>query len=200
MTTPNHIKVKCDIVREITTAGGIIIPIEQGREYAGAKNYQATKYAPTHGVVVEVGEKSLGVKNGDTVIFHFNTEETCKQQGKMEVHEDTKFFYIEASKVMCIIRDGKPMPTNGWLLANRAEKAKEVTSGGIFIPEAHRKESDRKFRVVAVHDGYEDCKVGDVIYTEIDCDIPLEANDLLGIVPNDLFRINTENIVAVEYE
>lgn len=196
----NHVKVKIDTPKEVVTEGGIIVPIEQGKGYAGAKNYQAQKYAPTHGTVVSVGDNVSDIKVGDTIMFHFTTEETCKQHGRIEQNEDEKFFYVEGTKVMCMLRDGFLLPINGWVLANRAEKAAEKTEGGLIIPEAHRKESDKKFRVVAVPEGYEDCSVGDVIHTEIDCDIPLQANELLGIVPNDLFRINIDNIVAKESE
>ena len=70
--------------KEIVTSGGIIIPIEQGAGYAGVKNYQMQKYAPTHGEVVSVGDKTNGILVGDVVMFHFTTEETCKQQGRTE--------------------------------------------------------------------------------------------------------------------
>lgn len=196
----NHIKVLVHSPKEVITEGGIVIPIEQGKGYAGAKNYNASKYAPTHGTVVSVGSGADGILVGDTVMFHFTTEETCKQQGRIEVDGDNKLFYVDSKKVMCVLRGDSLLPINGWVLANRAEKAAEKTDGGIIIPEAHRKESDRKFRVVSVPEGYDDVSVGDVIYTEIDCDIPLQANEFLGIVPNDLFRINIDNIVAKESE
>lgn len=196
----NYIKVRVHVPKEVITDGGIIIPIEQGKGYAGAKNYQAQKYAPTHGEVVSVGSGVDDISVGDTVMFHFTTEETCKQQGRIEQDGDDKLLYVDGNKVMCVLSGSSLLPINGWVLANRAEKAADKTQGGIIIPEAHRKESDRKFRVVAVPNGYEDVSVGDVIYTEIDCDIPLEANEFLGIVPNDLFRINIDNIVAKESE
>lgn len=195
-----YIKVRVHAPKEVITDGGIIIPIEQGKGYAGAKNYQAQKYAPTHGEVVSIGGGVNDIAVGDTVMFHFTTEETCKQQGRIEQDGDNKLLYVDGDKVMCVLRGGNLLPINGWILANRAEKAAEKTDGGIIIPEAHRKESDRKFRVVAVPEGYDDVSVGDVIYTEIDCDIPLQANEFLGIVPNDLFRINIDNIVAKESE
>lgn len=194
----DHIKVKIETPKEVVTKGGIILPIEQGREYAGAKNYEQQKYAPTHGEVVSVGGAVTDVLVGDTVMFHFNMELNCKNQGKVESNGSDKFFYLNVDRVMCVLRGDNLLPINGWVLANRAEKAAEKTEGGIIIPEAHRKESDKKFRVVSVPDGYEDCAVGDVIYTEIDCDIPIQANEFLGIVPNDLFRISIDNIIGKE--
>lgn len=185
--------VKIDAPKEIVRESGIIIPIQQGAGYAGAKNYNAQKYAPTHGVVTDNCAAS-SCKIGDTVIFHYNTEEMCRQTGR--VLEDGRLV-IDESSVVAIVRDGQLIPTDGWLIARRAEKAQEKTDGGIIIPEAHRKESDTKFVVVNIHDGYEDCAVGDVIYTEVHCDRPIESNDLFGILPNDLFKIETKDVVAI---
>jgi len=192
----NRIVVKIETPKEVITKGGIVLPIEQGREFAGAKNYNAQRYAPTHGVVTDASIRS-SCKIGDTVIFHYTTEETCKQWGRIINDEEGKRFIIDEKSVVVIVRDGKMIPTDGWVIARRAEKAKEITDGGIIIPEAHRKESDNKFVIVTVHDGYEDCAVGDVIYTEKDCDRAIESNDLFGILPNDLFKIETKDIVGI---
>lgn len=190
------IKVKIEAPKEVITAGGIIIPIEQGAGYAGVKNYQMQKYAPTHGKVVSVGDKSKGIQVGDVVMFHFTTEETCKQQGRTEYDGDIKLFYIEADRVVCILRNGELKPTDGWLLARRAEKAKDVTDGGIILTNVV--ESDTKFIVTATHDGYKDCKIGDTIYTEVHCDRPVDSNEYFGITDKDLFKIETKDIVAIQ--
>mgnify|MGYP003350434336 CR=1 FL=1 len=182
--------------KEVVTSGGIIIPIEQGAGYAGVKNYQMQKYAPTHGEVVSVGDKTNGILVGDVVMFHFTTEETCKQQGRTEYDGDAKLFYIESEKVVCILRDGVLKPADGWLIARRAEKAKDVTDGGIILTNVV--ESDTKFVVLTTHDGYEDCKEGDIIYTEIHCDRPIDSNEYFGITDKDLFKIETKDIVAVQ--
>jgi len=196
----NHLKIRCDLVKEVVTEGGIVIPIQQGREFAGAKTYKPQLYAPTHGAIESIGEGVTGFEVGDVATFHFTTEETLRQQGKITQEGEYLYFFLEASKVICYERGGIVHPTEGWVLARRAEKPKEVTDGGIIIPEAHRKQSDRKFVVCGVAEGYEDCSVGDVILTEKDCDIPLQPNELLGIKDSDIFRIKTENILAVEHE
>lgn len=188
--------VKIDVPKEIIRESGIILPIAQDAHYAGAKNYNMQRYAPTHGTVTQVSASS-GCKIGDTVIFHYTTEEMCGQMGRVIEDETGKYFIIDESGVVAIVRDGVLLPTDGWIIARRAEKAKEKTDGGIIIPEAHRKESDTKFVVVNVHEGYEDCAVGDVIYTLKDCDRPIESNELFGILPNDLFKIETKDIVAI---
>lgn len=184
------ILVKADVPEEVVTSSGIVIPIKQQRDYAGAKNYNEQKYAPTHGHVLQSSSDSI--KLGDKVLFHYNTELTCKRQGA--VYEGG--LIIEADKIVAIMRDGTLLPTTGWVIAKRAEKPKE-SEGSIYIPEAHRTESDKKFIVVAVADGYDDVLVGQTIYTEKDCDIPLQTNEYFGIVDTDLFKIKTENILAV---
>mgnify|MGYP003345625286 CR=1 FL=1 len=192
-----YIKVKIETPKEVVTAGGIIIPIEQGRGYAGVKNYQQQRFAPTHGEVVAVGS-DCGVKVGDIAMFHFTTEQTCKQQGRIESDDDSRYFYIEADKIVCVKRGDQLLPLDGWIIAEHAEKAQEKTDSGLFIPESAQKTSDRKFKVVAVHDGYEDCEVGDVIYTEKDCDIPIQIDNSFNIVSEKLFKIETKNILAFE--
>jgi co-chaperonin GroES (HSP10) len=147
-------------------------------------------------VVTEISANSV-CKIGDTVIFPYIMEEMCGQMGRIIEDETGKYFIIDESTVVVILRDGVLLPTDGWIIARRAEKAKEKTDGGIIIPEAHRKESDTKFVVVNVHKGYEDCAVGDVIYTEKDCDIRVESNEIFGILPDDLFKIETRFIVAI---
>lgn len=192
----NRLVVKIEVPKEVVRESGIIIPIQQGRGYAGAKNYNAQRYAPTHGVVTEISATS-SCKIGDTVIFPYITEELCGQMGRIIENENGKHFIIDEGTVVVILRDSKVTPADGWIIARRADKAKEVTDGGIIIPEAHRKESDTKFVVVEVHEGYEDCKVGDVIYTDKDCDRPIESNEIFGILPDDLFKIETKDIVAI---
>lgn len=187
-----QILVRVEVPEEVVTESGIIIPIKQGREYAGASTFSQTKYAPTHGEVIEAAE-GCSAKVGDTVLFHFNTQQNCKNWGAV-VGED---LIVDEDKIVAIVRGGDIIPTDGWLIARRAEKAKEK-EGSIYIPETHRKESDTKFVVVSIHDGYEDCKVGDVIYTQRECDRPIQANDIFNILPNDLFKIETKDILAVE--
>ena len=191
------VKVKVEVPKEVVTESGIILPIEQGHGYAGARNYQQQKYAPTHGIVASVDEES-GLKEGDVVMFHYNIEATCKQQGTVEVDADDKFLYFEVSKVVCYMRDGNIKPINGWVLARHCEKPKEVSDGGIIIPEMAQKKSDRKFVVEAVPDNYDDVLVGQIIYTEENCDIPVQSNEYFGIVDNELFKIETRHIVAVQ--
>lgn len=192
----DYIKVKIEAPKEVISEGGIILPIEQGAGYAGARNYQAQKYAPTHGEVVSVG-KDCGLKEGDMVMFHFTTEETCKQQGRIEYDGDTKYLFVEAERIVCYKRGDQLKPMNGWLLARHAEKPKEMSDGGIVIPEMARKKSDRKFIVVGVPDGYDEVLVGQVIFTEHDCDRPVANNEFMGIVDNDLFKIETRHVLAV---
>lgn len=190
------VKVKVDIPKEVVTEGGIILPIEQGRGYAGARNYQEMKYAPTHGEVVSVGG-DYGLKEGDVVMFHFTTEQTCKQQGRIEYDGDNKYLFLEADKIVCYKRSDQLKPMNGWLLARHVDKPKEVSDGGIIIPEEARKKSDRKFVVVGVPDGYDEVLVGQVIFTEPDCDRLVANNEYFGIVDNDLFKIETRHVLAV---
>ena len=193
----NHIKVKCTVPKEVVTAGGIIIPIKESREFGGVKTYNAQKYAPTHGEVVAVGD-DCGIKVGDIAMFHYGTEETCKNFGKLERDGDDSYFYLEADRVVCIMRDGKLKPINGWVLARHCEKPKEKTDSGLYIPEVAQKKSDRKFVVVAVPDNYDEVLVGQIIYTEKDCDRPIQSNEYFGIADQDLFKIEIEHILAVE--
>lgn len=187
-----QVLVRVSVPEEVVTESGIIIPIKQGREYAGASNYNQTKYEPTHGEVVEVSD-DCSCQVGDIVLFHYNQRATCKQQGR--ISEDD--LIIEENRLVAIIRDGNLIPTEGWVIARRAEPPKKEVNGFI-VPEAYQKGSDRKFRVVSVHFGYEDCQPGDVIYTEPDCDRSIQANDLFNIIENDLFKIETKDILAVE--
>jgi co-chaperonin GroES (HSP10) len=191
------VKIKVEVPKEVITEGGIILPIEQGYGYAGARNYQEQKYAPTHGTVVAVGS-DCGLKEGDIVMFHYNTESICKQQGRIEKDGDDKYLYVEIHNIVCYMRDGKLKPTNEWILARHADKPKEKTDGGLFIPQSAQKKSDRKFVVVAVPDNYDDVLVGQIIYTQKDCDIPVQTNEYFGIVDNELFKVKIENILAVE--
>ena len=78
------------------------------------------------------------------------------------------------------------------------EKPKEKTDSGLYIPEMAQKKSDRKFVVVAVPDNYDEVLVGQIIYTEKDCDIKVSSNEYFGITDDELFKIETRNILAVE--
>lgn len=66
-----HIKIRCDLVKEVVTEGGIVIPIQQGREFAGAKTYKPQLYAPTHGTVEGIGEGVTGFEVG--MWLHFTS-------------------------------------------------------------------------------------------------------------------------------
>jgi hypothetical protein len=103
---------------------------------------------------------------------------------------------LQADRVIVILRNGELIPTDGWILATSAEPPQEKI-GSIIVPEVARKIRDNKFIVHSVHQGYEDCQVGDVIYTLPDCDIPLEVNELTSTLEKGLFKIETQNIVAV---
>jgi co-chaperonin GroES (HSP10) len=191
------VKIKVEVPKEVVTEGGIILPIEQGHGYAGARNYKEQKYAPTHGVVVSVGG-DYGLAEGDVVMFHYNTESICKQQGRVEMDGDDKYLYVEIGNIVCYMRDGKIKPINGWLLARHCEKPKDKTDGGLYIPEMAQKKSDRKFVVEAVPDNYDEVLVGQIIYTEENCDRPVQSNEYFGIVDNELFKIETRHILAVQ--
>lgn len=190
------VKVKVEVPKEVVTESGIIIPIQQGHGYAGAQNYHEMKYAPTHGEVVSAGG-DYGLIAGDIVMFHFTSEQTCKQQGRIEYDGDNKYLFLEAEKIVCYKRGDQLKPMNGWLLARHVDKPKEVSEGGIIIPEVARKKSDRKFVVVGVPDDYDEVLVGQTIFTEHDCDRPIANNEYFGIVDNELFKIETRHVLAV---
>jgi len=183
----NEILVGVKIETEKVSEGGIIMPLNV------ATIYQPQAFAPTSGEVLDVSENVNGIEIGDTVFFHYNTLKNCEQQGRA-LKEDE--IILQADRVIVILRNGELIPTDGWILATSAEPPQEKI-GSIIVPEVARKIRDNKFIVHSVHQGYTDCAVGDVIYTEKDCDIPLEVNELVSKLEKGLFKIETQNIVAV---
>ena len=183
----NEILVGVKIETEKVSEGGIIMPLNV------ATTYQPQAFAPTSGEVLDVSESVSGIEIGDTVFFHYNTLKTCEQQGRA-VNSDE--IILQADRVIVILRNGELIPTDGWILAKSAEPPQEKI-GSIIVPESARKIRDNKFIVHSVHQGYEDCAVGDTIYTLPDCDIVLEVNELTATLEKGLFKIETQNIVAV---
>lgn len=183
----NEILVGVKIETEKVSEGGIIMLLNV------ATIYQPQAFAPTSGEVLDVSENVNGIQVGDTVFFHYNTLKNCEQQGRA-LKEDE--IILQADRVIVILRNGELIPTDGWILATSAEPPQEKI-GSIIVPEVARKIRDNKFIVHSVHQGYEDCQVGDVIYTLPDCDIPLEVNELTSTLEKGLFKIETQNIVAV---
>jgi co-chaperonin GroES (HSP10) len=186
----NEILVGVKIETEKVSEGGIIMPLNV------ATIYQPQAFAPTSGEVLDVSENVNGIQVGDTVFFHYNTLKNCEQQGRA-LKEDE--IILQADRVIVILRNGELIPTDGWILATSAEPPQEKI-GSIIVPEAYQKISDKKFKVVGVPSGYDDCKVGDIILTQPDCDRPIESNELTSILPKGLFKIETKDIDAiVEY-
>lgn len=183
----NEILVGVKIETEKVSDGGIIMPLNV------ATTYQPQAFAPTSGEVLDVSESVSGIEIGDTVFFHYNTLKNCEQQGRAVNGNE---IILQADRVIVILRNGELIPTDGWILAKSAEPPQEKI-GSIIVPEVARKIRDNKFIVHSVHKGYEDCKVGDTIYTLPDCDIALEVNDLTATLEKGLFKIETQNIVAV---
>ena len=193
-----RIAVKVDMPKEVVTESGIIIPIEQGRGYGGAKNYNAQRYAPTHGTVDAVADDERIFKKGDLVFFHYNTEQTLKQIGGVYEDADDKWFFMQTEKIVLIKRGEQLLPTEGWVICRPVSAKQEKTEGGILIPEsAQKKYHDNKFVVVAVPEGYDEVAVGDTILTEKDCDRPIESNELFGELDYDLFKVETKDILAI---
>ena len=183
----NEILVGVKIETEKVSEGGIIMPLNV------ASGYQPQAFAPTSGEVLDVSENVSGIEVGDTVFFHYNTLKNCEQQGRAVKSDE---IILQADRVIVILRNGELIPTDGWILAKSAEPPQEKI-GSIIVPESARKIRDNKFIVHSVHKGYEDCQVGDVIYTLQDCDVKLEVNELTATLEKGLFKIETQNIVAV---
>ncbi len=116
------------------------------------------------------------------------------------------FENIIFQSVICIIRDGKVVMLNDNYLINKDYDDGQLIDGirakrtqsGLYLPQLkEQNEKDKKYKVLhAPEKSVVD--VGDTIFTQPHCDIPLEGEFNNPLFPKDTYYIQESNILAVQ--